>query len=94
MLKRLVLAAAAGAALATAGTPALAHGSFAFEDPYWQQQLVRSGEANVFGPFAAAPRGTMTDARGEARAAEAGLAAAIEAEKARLDRAGFPQYTQ
>jgi hypothetical protein len=92
MFKKLVLTLAAGAALTAASTTAFANGSFAFDDPYWKQQLDRSSEPSVFALFAAGPRDTMTDAIVEFRATDAGIAAANEAEKSRLDSAGFPQY--
>jgi hypothetical protein len=92
MFKKLVLTLAAGAALVAASTGAFAHGSFAFDDPYWQRALDRSGEPSVFDRFAAGPRDTMTDAIVEFRLTDDGYAAASEAEKARLDSAGFPQY--
>jgi hypothetical protein len=90
MVKKLVLTVAAGLALGATG--AFADNNYVFDDPYWKQQLDRSGGASLFAQFAAGLRNTMTDASGEARAADAGYAAAIEAEKARLDAAGFPQY--
>jgi len=92
MFKKLVLTLAIGATLAAASTGAFAHGSFAFDDPYWKQQLDRSGEPSVFARVAAGPRDTMTDAIGESRLTGDGYAAANEAEKSRLDSAGFPQY--
>jgi hypothetical protein len=92
MFKKLVLTLAAGATLAAASTGAFAHGSFAFDDPYWQKALDRSGEPSVFARFAAGPRDTMTDAIVEFRLTDDGYAAANEAEKSRLDSAGFPQY--
>jgi len=88
MFKKLVLT----LALAAASTTAFAHGSFAFDDPYWKQQLDRSSEPSVFALFAAGPRDTITDVIVEFRATDAGIAAANEAEKSRLDSAGFPQY--
>ncbi len=93
MFKKVILALAAGATLAAASTGASAHGSWAFDDPYWKQALDRSGEPSVFDRFAAGPRDTMTDATVEFRFTDDGYVTAIEAEKSRLDSAGFPQYT-
>lgn len=87
MLKKLVLTLATGAALAGAGTTALAQ--WAFDDPYWKQALDRSSEPSR---MAAAPRETVTDAGIELRFTDSGRATAIEADKARLNDAGFPQY--
>ncbi len=91
MFKKLVLTLAAGAALAGTGT-ALAHGSWAFDDPYWQKALDRSSQPSVFAQLAAGPSTTLTDAIGEFRLTDSGYAGANEAEKAQRDAAGFPQY--
>jgi hypothetical protein len=92
MLKKLAITLAVGAALAGTGTTALAHGGWAFDDPYWKKALDRSGQPTVFDRLAAGPRATMTDAGAEFRFTDDGIAAANEAEKARLNTAGFPQY--
>jgi len=91
-MKKFVMTLAAGAALAAAATTAVAHGGWAFDDPYWKKALDRSGEPTVFDRFAAGPRDTLTDAGIEFRLSDDGVAAANEAEKARLEAAGFPQY--
>jgi len=89
-MKKFVMTLAAGAALAAASTAAFSQ--WAFDDPYWKKALDRSGEPTVFDRFAAGPRDTVTDAGIEFRLTDDGVAAANEAEKARLDAAGFPQY--
>jgi hypothetical protein len=91
MFKKLTLTLVAGAALTAASTAAFAQ--WAFDNPYWKQQLDRSGEPSVFDQFAGGPRDTKTDATVELRLTDDGRVTAIEAEKARRDSAGFPQYT-
>ncbi len=93
MFKKLVLTLAAGAALAGAGTTALAQATWSFELPDFQLQRDRSTEdrcteASAFSRFAAGPRETMTDASGEARAAD--VDAATEA--ARFGAVFSPLY--
>jgi hypothetical protein len=91
-MKKFVMTLVAGAALAASATTAVAHGSWSFDDPYWQKALDRSGEPTVFDRFAAAVSDTKIDAGIEFRLTDDGVAAANEAEKARLNDAGFPQY--
>ena len=85
MFKKLVLT----LALTAASTTAFAQ--WAFDDPYWKKALDRSNQPSVSSQLAAGPRDTMTDAI-EFRLTDDGYAAANEAEKARRDAAGFPQY--
>jgi hypothetical protein len=98
MLRKLVVTLVAGAALAGSATTALAHGGWAFDDPYWKQQLDRPNERSSVGSrgadrYATVTGDTLTDAGGESRPGGPGFVAENEAEKARLNRAGFPQYT-
>lgn len=98
MLKKLVVTLVAGVALAGSATTTIAHGSWAFDDPYWRGQLDRTNEPSSLGSrgasrYAAGARDTLTDAAGESRPSGAGFVTQNEAERARLDRAGFPQYT-
>ncbi len=67
MFKKLVLLAAAGAALAGAGTTALAQTTWSFELPDFQLRRDGGTVASVPGPFAAGTRATVTDASGDAR---------------------------
>jgi len=97
MSRKLVLTLASAALLAGTGSPVFAHGDWTFDNSYWKQQLNRDGERNTLGklesgPFAVGPRETMNDAGSESRAAGTGFATANEAEKVRLDAAGFSQY--
>lgn len=97
MSKKFVLTLASAALLAGTASAVLAHGSWAFDDPYWKQQLKHEDGRNTlgklgFGPFAAAPSETVSDAKSESHADYTSFESAIEAEKARLNAAGFPQY--
>jgi hypothetical protein len=86
MFKKLALT----LALTAASTTAFAQ--WAFDDPYWKKALDRSNQPSVFSQLAAGSRDTITDAIVDFRVTDDGYAAANEAEKARRDAAGFPQY--
>src|SRR5215475_9102208 len=84
-MKRTLIALALGLGLANA---ALADG-YVFDEPYWKQALDRSATPTV---VAASPRTTLSDAAIDTNGN--GFIAESEAEKARLERGGFPQYVQ
>jgi hypothetical protein len=85
----------------TLATPLVASAdSWAFDDPYWKEQLSRRPATDVqsAAQYAQRSTGTMTDATAAPqdvrkptdRAAQ--LVESVEAERHRLDDAGFPQY--
>jgi hypothetical protein len=88
-MKRIAIA----LALAALASPALANGDWAFNDPYWKQQLSRTGKPTAPARVAAGPQATMIDAGAESRAGGTGHSVGLEAEHSKLERAGFPQYT-
>jgi len=97
MLKHFAITMTAATVFATTASTAVAHGSWAFDDPYWKQQLQQEQVTNRSslrdaGPFAAAPRDTVTDAAGESSPEANAWVEWNQVEKRRRNAAGFPQY--
>jgi hypothetical protein len=93
MLKRTLLTTALAALIAAHAAPTLAS-EWAFDDPYWKaNEVIRS----VPTQFADRTTDVKTDAAPFAvesdRATGTQIVVGAEAQKARLDRAGFPQYS-